>query len=107
MTTAPIEQEATPIKKHQLAFLHTSAFQVLFFSFAILFLEASLFSALMFTHTYLVAMQSIAFALLGLGIGALIAGILEDALLAAWIPWFMLGKALSIMLLFVNIALFP
>ncbi len=85
----------------------TTTFQVFIFSFIILFLEATLFSTLLFTHTYLIAMQSIAFALLGIGIGSLIAAWLDKQAISNWMTWAMLGNIGAIFALFINITAFP
>lgn len=87
--------------------LRKIAFQVFLFSFIILFLEATLFSTLLFTHTYLIAMQSIAFALLGIGLGALIAAWLDNQTISNWVTWAMLGNIGAVFALFINITAFP
>lgn len=81
--------------------------KVLVLSFSMLFLESTLFSILLFTHTYLVALQVIAFALMGTGLGA-VAGYwgAQREHTGADI-WIFLAVPLSIIAVFLNIALFP
>lgn len=80
---------------------------VFVFAFSILFLEATLFSTLLFTHTYLVAMQAIAFALLGTGLGSIAGYVFSQKEESRLVSFAFLGSLLSLLALFLNIIWWP
>lgn len=77
------------------------------FAFAGLFLESTLFSTLLFTHTYLVAIQSIAFVLVGTGLGSIAGYMLSQRDDWRFVPLAFFGAILSIPVVYLNIAIFP
>jgi len=80
---------------------------VFVFAFSILFLEATLFSTLLFTHTYLVAMQAIAFALLGTGLGSIAGYVFSQKEESRLVSFAFLGSLLSLLAVFLNIIWWP
>lgn len=85
----------------------TEHLTVFVLAFSMLFLESTLFSTLLFTHTYLVAIQSIAFALLGTGLGSIAGHYLSRKNDERFTPLAFLGSLFSVIAVFLNIALLP
>lgn len=83
------------------------AWTVSVLAFMMLFLEATLFSTLLFTHTYLIAMQAIALALLGIGLGSIAGYIYSRKIGQGLALASLLGSLFSIIAIFLNISLLP
>lgn len=92
------------IKDHWLSKIYWTVFVL---AFMMLFLEATLFSTLLFTHNYLIAMQAIAMALLGIGLGSIAGYVYAKKIGKGLTLVSLLGSLFSIIAVFLNISFLP